>query len=222
MASNRVADTAIRSAYRNLKETDPNNALVSEYSEDQFLNAARDFVRQRITTPTNQDDPTKNFVTLTDGTRAPLASAALLPKEKFAQAMDTLCLDEKEKAAAASLRTSWISANLTPIRDALFDFEGDKFLEFTQKNVDKYSGTVELTEAYLNQMEPSTWQTFGAKAQGVLRSVPNSLSAIFQAVGGGASNAINWEGGQKAFADWAEADAMQEQRRGTFVNLYGG
>ena len=222
VASNRVADTAIRSAYRNLKETDPNNALVSEYSEDQFLNAARDFVRQRITTPTNQDDPTKNFVTLTDGTRAPLASAALLPKEKFAQAMDTLGLDEKEKAAAASLRTSWISANLTPIRDALFDFEGDKFLEFTQKNVDKYSGTVELTEAYLNQMEPSTWQTFGAKAQGVLRSVPNSLSAIFQAVGGGASNAINWEGGQKAFADWAEADAMQEQRRGTFVNLYGG
>jgi hypothetical protein len=222
VASNRVADTAIRSAYRNLKETDPNNALVSEYSEDQFLNAARDFVRQRITTPTNQDDPTKNFVTLTDGTRAPLASAALLPKEKFAQAMDTLGLDEKEKAAAASLRTSWISANLTPIRDALFDFEGDKFLEFTQKNVDKYSGTVELTEAYLDQMEPSARKTFGAKTQGVLRSIPNSLSAIVQAVGGGASNAINWEGGQKAFADWAEADAMQEQRRGTYVNLYGG
>jgi hypothetical protein len=146
----------------------------------------------------------------------------LLPKEKFAQAMDTLGLDEKEKAAASSIRTGWISANLTPIRDALFDFEGDKFLEFTQKNVDKYSGTVELTEAYLDQMEPSARKTFGAKTQGVLRSIPNSLSAIVQAVGGGASNAINWEGGQKAFADWAEADAMQEQRRGTYVNLYGG
>jgi hypothetical protein len=220
--SMRVADAALRATYANLKRTEPNSPLVTDYTEDEFMNAGRDFVLQRINTPTNQDDPTKNFVTLTDGTRTPLASAALLPKEKFAQAMDTLGLDEKEKAAASSIRTGWISANLTPIRDALFDFEGDKFLEFTQKNVDKYSGTVELTEAYLDQMEPSARKTFGAKTQGVIRSIPNSLSAIAQAVGGGASIAINWEGGQKAFADWAEADAMQEQRRGTYVNLYGG
>jgi len=220
--SMRVADAALRATYANLKRTEPNSPLVTDYTEDEFMNAGRDFVLQRINTPTNQDDPTKNFVSLTDGTRVPLASAALLPKEKFAQAMDTLGLDEKEKAAASSIRTGWISANLTPIRDALFDFEGDKFLEFTQKNVDKYSGTVELTEAYLDQMEPSAGKTFGAKTQGVLRSIPNSLSAIVQAVGGGASNAINWEGGQKAFADWAEADALQEQRRGTYVNLYGG
>jgi len=221
VASNRVADAAIRSAYRNLKQTDPNNSLVTEFSEDQFTNAAQDYVLQRINTPTNQDDPTKNFVTLTDGTRAPLASAATLPKEKFNQAMDALGLDKQERAAASVIRTGWISANIKEITDALYDFESDEYVNFYEKNKDTYKNDVELTEAYLDQMKPDALKTFTAKTKGVGRSIPMAWGDLLFGAGAGASILVNSDAGEEFFTGLLTQNAEQEQRRGTYTKLYG-
>lgn len=223
VSTNRVADAAIRSAYKNLKQTDPNNALVTEYNEDQFLNAARDFVRQRITSPVNQDDPTKNFVALTDGTRVPLSSAALLPKEKFAQAMDTLGLDEKEKAAAAATRTGFIASNIDEIEKTLYDFEGDEFMNFVQKNKEQYGNNrVKITEAYIDNIKPSALKTWTARTKGVARTLWASSYDVGTTIGLAAAEAADVEFAKEAYKDSLIASAELENRRKTYVGMYGG
>ena len=219
--SMRVADAALKTAYGSLKKTDPNSPLVTEYTEEEFINAGRDMVLQQISTDTNQDDPSKNFVTLTDGSRVPLASAATLPKEKFNQAMDTLGLDDQEKAAASAIRTGWISANLKEITDALYDFEKDEYVNFYENNKDTYKNDVELTEAYLDQMKPDAWKTFNAKAKGVLRSIPMAFGDMLFGAGAGASILVNSNAGEEFFTGLLTQNAEQEQRRRTYTGLYG-
>ena len=221
--SNRIADAVIKNAYKALKEEEPNNPLITEYTEEQFLNAARDFVVQRLNVDTNQDDPTKNFVSLSDGTRVPFGSASLLPKEKFNSAMDNLGFDEKERAVAAATRTGWIAANIDDIEQTLHDFEGSEYMDFVQNNRGQYENDrTKIAEAYIDNMKPSVWKTFWAKSRGVLRSVWNASYDVGSTLGLGLAKATNWDFAEQAYKDSLIASAENEKRRGMFVGMYGG
>lgn len=221
--SNRIADAVIKNTYKALKEEEPNNPLITEYTEEQFLNAARDFVIQRLNVDTNQDDPTKNFVSLSDGTRVPFGSASLLPKERFNSAMDSLGFDEKERAVAAATRTGWIAANIDDIDQALHDFEGSEYMDFVQNNRGQYENDrTKIAEAYIDSMKPSVWKTFWAKSRGVLRSVWNASYDVSSTLGLGLAKLTNWDFAEQAYKDSLIASAENERRRGMFVGMYGG
>ena len=221
--SNRIADAVIKNTYERLKQEEPNNPLITDYTEEQFLNAAKDFVIQRLNTDTNQDDPTKNFVSLSDGSRVPLGSASLLPKERFNAAMNSLGFDESEMAVARATRTGWIAANIDDIDQTLYDFDGDKYMDFAQKNREQYDNDrTKIAEAYIDSMEPSVWKTFSAKAKGVARSVWNASYDFGSTVGLGVAKATNWEFAEQAYKDSLIASAENERRRGMFVGMYGG
>ena len=221
--SNRIADAVIKNAYKALKEQEPNNPLITEYTEEQFLNAARDFVVQRLNVDTNQDDPTKNFVSLSDGSRVPFGSASLLPKERFNSAMDNLGFDEKERAVAAATRTGWIAANIDDIDQALHDFDGSEYMDFVQNNRGQYENDrTKIAEAYIDNMKPNVWKTFWAKTRGVLRSVGNASYDFGSTLGLGLAKATNWDFAEQAYKDSLIASAENEKRRGMFVGMYGG
>ena len=223
----KVAEAEIGRTYDNLKTAYPNNALFSQYTRDQFVNAAGDLVKQGLEAPVNNDDPTKNFVKLSDGTYRPLSSTALLPKASFESAMDKLGLDDRAKAAAEVTRKGYLANNSDAIEEALEQFDGERFTDFSMKWLDKQdplarTSKADLIEDYMSEASKRTdWNVFSAKATGVGMSVVKSFNPIIQAIGGGVSSAVGFDSGKQVFLDWAVADATTEANRKKYTNLYG-
>jgi len=223
----KVAEAEIRKTYDSLKSAYPDNALFSQYTREQFVTAAGDLVKQGLEVPVNNEDPTKNFIKLSDGTYSPLSSTALLPKESFQAAMDKLGMDDRAKAAAEVTRKGYLANNTEAIEAALEEFDGDKFTEYSIKWLDEQdplsrSSKADLIEDYMSEASKRTdWNVFSAKATGVGMSIVKSFNPIIQAIGGGVSNLAGFEAGKQVFTDWAIADATTEANRKTYANLYG-
>jgi len=223
----KVAEAEISKVYDNLKKAYPTNALFSQYTRDQFINAAGDLVKQGLEVPINNDDPTKNFVKLSDGTYTPLSSTALLPKESFQAAMDKLGMDDRAKAAAEITRKGYLANNVDSIDEALTEFDGEKYtkfaLEWTAKQDPRTSPSkAQLLEDYMAEASKRTdWNVFTTKATGIGVSVVKSFNPIIQAIGGGVSNLIGFDAGKETFTNWAIADATTEANRKKYTNLYG-
>ena len=223
----KIAEAKLNGLYDSLKQAYPTNEIFSQYTKQQFVNAAGDLVKQSLQVPVNNEDPTKNFVKLSNGTYAPLASTALLPKEKFAEAMDKLGLDDRAKAAAEIIRKGYLAGEVDTVTQAFEDFDGDKFSNYriewlAKQDPTKKPSQTQLIEDYMSEVSNrKDWNVLAAKASGVLASVGKSFNPIVQAIGGGVSNAIGFENGKNFFLDWAVGDAEIEASRSKYANLYG-
>lgn len=217
------AEWSIGQAYTALKQSDPQNPLVTSYTKDQFVNAATDFIKQRTSKPIDIEKPENNFIELSDGTKVPLSNTALLPTDKFEQGMEAAGLSDRDKDVATAIRKSYQAANTKELNKALMDYDGENYHNFYVDNVDKYDSKTELISAYIDEKsKDSNWSSFWKpRTMGVIRSIPNSVNAVVQAVGGGVSDLIGAEGARDFFTKWAVQDAEQEQTRQTYATAMG-
>ena len=223
----KIAEAKLSSLYDTLKQAEPDNEIFAQYTKQQFVNAAGDLVKQSLQVPVNNEDPTKNFVKLSDGTYTPLESTSVLPKEKFVEAMNKLGLDDRAKAAAEITRKGYLAQGADAINDAFEEFDGERYNKFRMEWLDsrtpaQSSSQADLLEDYIAEASKrKDWNVLAVKTTGILGSVAKSFNPIVFAVGGGVSNLVGFETGKDFFLDMAVADAELEARRAKYANLYG-
>lgn len=223
----KIAEAKLSSLYDTLKEAEPDNEIFAQYTKQQFVNAAGDLVKQSLQVPVNNEDLTKNFVKLSNGTYAPLESTSVLTREKFNEAMDKLGLDDRAKAAAEITRKGYLAQGADAIEDAFEQFDEERYNKFRMEWLDsrtpaQSSSKTDLLEDYMSEASKrKDWNVLAVKTTGVLGSVVKSFNPIVFAIGGGVSNLVGFEKGKDFFLDMAIADAELEARRAKYVNLYG-
>jgi hypothetical protein len=223
----KIAEAKLSSLYDRLKQAEPDNEIFAQYTKQQFVNAAGDLVKQSLQVPVNNEDPTKNFVKLSDGTYTPLESTSVLTKEKFVEAMNKLGMDDRAKAAAEITRKGYLAQGADAINDAFEEFDGERYNKFRMEWLDsrtpaQSSSQADLLEDYMAEASKrKDWNVLAVKTTGILGSVVKSFNPIVFAVGGGVSNLVGFETGKDFFLDMALADAELEARRAKYANLYG-
>jgi len=223
----KIAEAKLSSLYDRLKEAEPDNEIFAQYTKQQFVNAAGDLVKQSLQVPINNEDPTKNFVKLSNGTYTPLESSSMLSKEKFVEAMNKLGLDDRAKAAAEITRKGYLAQGADAIEDAFEEFDEERYNKFRMEWLDsrtpaQSSSKTDLLEDYIAEASKrKDWNVLAVKTTGILGSAAKSFNPIVFAIGGGVSNLVGFEKGKDFFLDMAIADAELEARRAKYANLYG-
>jgi hypothetical protein len=218
-------DLSLKFARKALAQSDPTNPLITELSEPEFIQVGKDYIKQRLAPPLDVDKPENNFATLSDGSKIPLGTTSLLSTEKFEQGMDNLGLEGRDRDVASAVRKGYLAANTDKLDKVLSDFGGDEYHDYmvtaTANNPEKTK--TDLVADYIDQKaKEDSWATWlKPRAAGLARSWVDGGSAVIQAVGGGVTTLVGWEGGRKALEDWAISDVKRKQDRGTFASAMG-
>jgi len=225
VGTGKSVDLSLKLARRALAQSDPTNPLIKGLSEDEFVQVGKDYIKQRLAPPLDVDKPENNFATLSDGSKIPLGTTALLSTEKFEQGMDKLGLEGKDRDIASAVRKGYLAANTSKLDKVLSDFGGDEYHDYMVNTTasDPTKTKTDLIADYIDQKaKEDSWATWlKPRAAGLARSWSDGGSAVIQAVGGGITTLIGWEGGRKALEDWAISDAKRKQDRGTFALAMG-